>query len=340
MQIQNTLFDSGEFLSLSRQSADLFEKPFSFYIDDHTLVNVLAPGIICFEPISVGNKDIIYSCGVHGNETAPIEICDALVKDILLDKLKLSQRLLIIFGNLKSMDLAQRFVTENMNRLFGLPAEDNISSDEMVRARQIECAVEKFYITDSQDRERIHYDLHTAIRSSKNDKFAVYPYLHEKPWDKSQLEVLLACGVSTILLSGNPTNTFSYFSSRNFGAHSFTVELGKVKSFGKNDMQNFTQVVKTLRQLISSLNVKFKLFDAEDFHIFKVNQVINKSQLDFRLNFADDLANFSDFPKGTVLASETGCEYKAQYDGEAIVFPNAGVEVGQRAMLTVIPTRI
>jgi succinylglutamate desuccinylase len=40
------------------------------------------------------------------------------------------------------------------------------------------------------------------------------------------------------------------------------------------------------------------------------------------------------------MASETGNEYRAQFEGEAVVFPNANVEIGQRALLTVIPTNI
>ena len=61
---------------------------------------------------------------------------------------------------------------------------------------------------------------------------------------------------------------------------------------------------------------------------------------DFRLNFADDTPNFTDFKKGDLLASETGTDYRAQVDGEAIVFPNDKVPVGQRALLTVKPCEL
>jgi succinylglutamate desuccinylase len=83
-----------------------------------------------------------------------------------------------------------------------------------------------------------------------------------------------------------------------------------------------------------------KNFDDADFLIYEVNQVINKQQADFAFNFAIDAPNFSDFQKDHLLASEAGCEYHAQFEGEAIVFPNADVEIGQRALLTVIPTHI
>ncbi|MBL4630598.1 MAG: succinylglutamate desuccinylase [Paraglaciecola sp.] len=341
-----TLQLKGSFLALSRTQAALFTTPFQFVIDKHTQVNVIAQGIISFEPIAVSDKDIVLSCGVHGNETAPIEICDDLVKGILTGKIVVKQRVLFLFGNLPSMDIAQRFVEENMNRLFS-GEHQNLAvgqqmNDERRRAKQLEDTVKDFYLSiqPEQGRSRFHYDLHTAIRASKNDKFAVYPFQNGKAWNKYQLQIMLACGVNTILLSGSPTTTFSYYSAHQFNAHAFTVELGKVMPFGQNNMANFTQLVTTLTQLICGIDLSLKSFKDSDFLIYQVNQVINKQQADFALNFAPDAPNFSDFPKGHLLANETGCEYRAQFEGEAIVFPNAEVEIGQRALLTVIPTTI
>jgi succinylglutamate desuccinylase len=341
-EVVKSLLIEGGFLALSRSAENLLPEPLCFKIAEHTLVNVIAEGIISFEPFEVSDKDVVLSCGIHGNETAPIEICDEIVKDILLENIVVAQRVLFIFGNLKAMDIAQRFVVENMNRLFSGAHDTQPTNYERGRAKKLEQVVADFYTSKSKNalRTRFHYDLHTAIRASKNDKFAVYPFLHDKPWDKTQLQILLACGVNTILLSGNPTTTFSYYSSHNFDAHAFTVELGKVKPFGQNDMSQFSQVDITLRRLITSKRLQLKEYVDTDFCIYKVNQVINKQQADFELNFSDDSPNFSDFPKGTILASETGCEYRAEYEGEAIVFPNADVEIGQRALLTVIPTQI
>lgn len=347
--IQNTiqmLKLQGNFLSLSRAQPSLFAASFQFIINEHTQVNVLAEGIISFEPMVESDKDIVLSCGVHGNETAPIEICDDLVKNILIGEMIVKQRVLFLFGNLPAMDIAQRFIEENMNRLFS-GAHQNLAvgqqmNDERRRAKQLEDAVRHFYlgIEPKQGRSRFHYDLHTAIRASKNDKFAVYPFQNGKAWDKYQLQIMLACGVNTILLSGSPTTTFSYYSANEFNAHAFTVELGKVKPFGQNDMRSFSDVIKTLTALVCGYDLKLKHYCADDFLIYEVNQVINKQKTDFELNFALDAPNFSDFPKGHLLASESGCEYRAQFEGEAIVFPNADVEIGQRALLTVIPTEI
>jgi succinylglutamate desuccinylase len=307
-------------------------------------VKISAAGVVSFCPEIVGDLDIVLSCGVHGNETAPIEICDSYVQQILREEIQLSHRVLFLFANLPSMDIAKRYVEENMNRLFS--GAHSIGSDnqtaERVRAKLLEKAVSDFYLSAPQgsERKRYHYDLHTAIRASKNEKFAVYPFRHEKPWDRTQLQILLACGVNTILLSGSPTTTFSYFSSNQFDAHAFTVELGKVQPFGQNDMSRFEDVKLTLKRLMCGEDLKLKPYLESDFHIYKVNQIINKQHEDFRLNFADDAPNFSDFELGEVLAEETGKKYVAEFSGEAIVFPNAEVEIGQRALLTVIPTSI
>jgi succinylglutamate desuccinylase len=347
--IQNTtqtLKKHGNFLSLSRTQPSLFATSFQFFIGAHTQVNVLAEGIISFETIAKSDTDIVLSCGLHGNETAPIEICDDLVKNILLGHIMVKQRVLFLFGNLPAMDIAERFIKENMNRLFS-GEHQNLApgqqmNDERRRAKQLEDVVKNFYLgkNTEQVRSRLHYDLHTAIRASKNDKFVVYPFQNGKAWDKYQLQILLACGVNTILLSGSPTTTFSYYSVNECDAHAFTVELGKVMPFGENNMDDFTDVVATLTRLICAQELQLKSYTNTDFLIYEVNQVINKQQHDFVLNFATDAPNFSDFPKDYLLASETGREYCAKFDGEAIVFPNADVEIGQRALLTVIPTTI
>lgn len=338
------LLSSGEFLHLSRTQPDLFQDTLSIELINKTQMEILAPGIVSFTPEHFGAKDIVLSSGVHGNETAPIEICDKLVKQIIAGELSLAHRVLFLFGNLPAMDIGERFIDENMNRLFSGAHSVPVDADtpERLRAKQLELEVERFYLSvnTSKQRERLHYDLHTAIRASKNEKFAVYPFLHGKTHSKEQLQFLLACGVKTILLSESSTTTFSYFSSHRFGAHGFTVELGKVKPFGQNDMSQFAEVVDSLTQLLTRVHLEFAHYNENDFLIYRVNQVINKSTEGFTLNFADDAPNFTDYPSGHLLAQDSGKKYKTEFDGEAIVFPNAYVAIGQRALLTVVPTRL
>ncbi|AWL12124.1 Succinylglutamate desuccinylase [Saliniradius amylolyticus] len=343
-QLQQRLTEQGDFLHLSRTQPELLDTPIDLTLANGTGVRVTAPGIIQFSAAKHQGKDIVLSCGVHGNETAPIEICDDLVRALLTGELETCQRVLVLFGNLPAMDIGERFVEENMNRLFSGAHSDTpgLVNDERRRAKQLEQSIADFYAQGNEQGQnyRCHYDLHTAIRASKNEKFAVYPYRHGKPWKTEQLQFLLACGVNTILLSNGPTTTFSYYSSNEFDADAFTVELGKVRPFGQNDMTRFEKARQTLTALVSQAELSFPAYNPDDFHIYEVNQVINRTKEDFRLNFADDTPNFTDYPKGTVLAEEPGATYVAEQDGEAIVFPNAKVALGQRALLTVVPTTI
>jgi len=335
------LIDSGNFLTLSRRSPEIFSNPIEFTLNNGTTVEITAPGIISFFPKKTTEtvKQVVLSCGVHGNETAPIEICDELVQKILTGELALAHNVLFLFGNLPAMDIAERFVEENMNRLFsGAHSQgEGLVNAERVRAKQLEDAVSRFY--SQNNGTRYHYDLHTAIRASKNEKFAVYPFLHERKHSKGQLAFLAACGVKTILLSESSTTTFSYYSSYQHNAHAFTVELGKVRPFGENDMTRFADAKKALLSLITQEDFAPDV-DVEELDIYRVNQVINRHKEDFELHFDEDTPNFMDYAEGTVLASETDAKYIAQQDGEAIVFPNAKVAIGQRALLTVVPTTL
>ena len=129
-------------------------------------------------------------------------------------------------------------------------------------------------------------------------------------------------------------------SSNEFGADAFTVELGKVRPFGENDMENFAGVSQTLTRFISGEDLALKDYQKEDFSIFEIYQTINREGENFALHFADDVENFTDFPEGYLLATDDDIEHRVKKAGEAIIFPNADVAIGQRALLTVIPTDI
>lgn len=337
----NELKQKGDFLTLSRDNEWHLDAA-EFVLDNGTRVNIHDTGVIEFQPAVKTSKDVIYSSAVHGNETAPIEICDTLIKQIIKGELILKQRVLFIYGNPQSINIGLRFVEENLNRLFNghHTVEGVPMNNERNRAAKLEQYVSDFYARGEQGSSRSHYDLHTAIRGSKNEKFAVYPFLHGKPWKKSQLQFLLSCGVNTVLMMKSPATTFSYYSSFRHGADSFTVELGQVKPFGQNDMARFEKTKQTLTALISQNEVKYPEFNANDFELFAVHRTINRTQHDFSFPFSDDAENFTGFAKGELLATDGDTAIYADVEGEAIIFPNASVALGQRALLTVIPMDI
>ncbi|WP_462171548.1 succinylglutamate desuccinylase [Pseudoalteromonas xiamenensis] len=337
----DNLKQTGDFLTLTRQHEWHLEAS-QFELNNGTKVVVRDTGVIEFTPAELGDKDIVLSSGIHGNETAPIEICAELIEKLIREELTAAHRVLFIFGNPASMNIEKRFVEENMNRLFsGSHSKgEGLVNEERKRAKKLEDYVRDFFTQIDGERVRCHYDLHTAIRGSKNEKFAVYPYLHGKPWKKSQLQFLGACGVNTVLMMQSPATTFSYFSSNEFGADAFTVELGQVQPFGQNDMTRFDDAKVTLEALIIQDEIDYSEFNASDYEVFNVHRTINRTQDDFTLAFADDVVNFESFNKGELLATDGENQIFAEVDGEAIIFPNASVAIGQRAILTVLPMAI
>lgn len=331
----------GDFIAFTKQFERDLEQTYHFDVlgGKATLLNT---GVLLIEPESPAEplRDIVISSGIHGNETAPIEIVNQLVGEIVLKKTEVKHRTLFMIGNVVAMNIAKRFEIENMNRLFMGKHEHIGECYEKHRAAQLERYIDTFFSDSQGDAIRHHYDLHTAIRDSKYEKFAIYPYQGDKPWDKEQLCFLKSCGVNTILFSHAPTGTFSYNSSAKYGAHGFTVELGKVRPFGENDMANFAAATNALRKLITNQELNLGQFDNGDFNLFKVLGQITKESDNFKLNISDDLANFTDFPVDTVLAEDVNGNYVTKHTGEAIVFPNAKVGNGQRAGLMVIPTTL
>ncbi|PKG82564.1 succinylglutamate desuccinylase [Colwellia sp. 75C3] len=356
--------EEGDFIALTRQ----FEQGFVQTGTDNQLsfkvkqakVSLLDTGVLLIEPeraeselvnpelvneeLATPCKSIVISSGIHGNETAPIEIVQQLISDIIAQKIQVKHRTLLIMGNPVSMNIAKRFQTENLNRLFCGKYQDIDPCFEKYRAEKLEGYVSDFFNAGADASEgkatNYHYDLHTAIRNSKYEKFAIYPYQAGKPWDKEQLSFMASSGVNTILFGHGPSGTFSYFSSANFAAHAFTVELGKVRAFGENDMTNFQAMTNNLSALISDEAISLKNFDNDDFNLFKALGDITKVSDKFELYIADEASNFTDYPIGTLLSSDNGEEYRTTLPGESIVFPNANVGNGQRAVLMVVPTTL
>lgn len=334
-----------DFLTLSRANPSGLA-PFSVPLMDGGRIEVWDTGVICVEPKPAGqqdqtnNKDIVLSCGLHGDETAPIEMCERLLADIVSGRLPCRQRLLLIFGNLDAINLAVREVEENLNRLFcGAHANGSRHSKERDRAARLELYVSRFYHTRA-GAERWHFDLHTAIRPSEHEQFAVYPYLHGAPYSRKLLAFLSHADIHTLLLSHAPAPTFSYFSAHQFGALSLTVELGKVMPFGQNDAQRLVALEQSLARLISRPDWLPPPFALASFHVFQVCQEIKKQSEQFCFHFSNDIANFNTFSPGALLAQDGQHQWRVGAQQEAVVFPNAEVEIGHRTALMVVVTEL
>lgn len=303
-------------------------------LPDGARVQLLGPGILWLTPAEQNQeKGLIVSAGIHGNETAPIEVLNRLVTELIEERWHLASETLLILGNGPAMVAGRRFVEHNLNRLFNGAHKKApyAGSAEAERAAVLEQICELFA---QEQHGLVHYDLHTAIRPSKREKFALYPFIPDRKLPQDQLRFLSAAKVHTLLLQHTSGTTFSAFSAQTLGAESMTIELGQVKPFGENDLSRFRGIEEALRKVMSGQPLGLQA-NADDVVIFEVVEEILNTGPDFRFHVPDDAANFTEFEPGEVIWEDQDHCYKVGPEPEAIVFPNRDVPEGHRVGLLV-----
>ncbi|WP_024870652.1 succinylglutamate desuccinylase [Tolumonas lignilytica] len=297
----------------------------------------LAQGVLQLEPLHGYRKSVVLSAGIHGNETAPIELLAALVSDLLHGKRRLKVRLLVIFGNPSAMINGERYNQIDLNRLFCRHYEHFPKCPETERAAQLEALVTEFFNQSKTD-HRLHFDLHTAIRESHHQRFGLLPHKDKGIYSRTMLDWLHHAGIEALVINQAPSGTFTYFTSQYCQADSCTLELGKARPFGQNDLNQFALISQGLLSLISGINL---LPDAaEPMKVYRVTQELKKISDQFCLNFPESIKNFTRFSAGDILARDGEISYQVQQPDEWILFPNASVRPGLRAglMLVQVPT--
>ncbi|GAB3266512.1 succinylglutamate desuccinylase [Chitinimonas naiadis] len=300
-------------------------------------VDMLGEGLIALEPADPA-FDLFVSCGIHGNETAPVELVARLLQTALDGTLQVRARVLFAFGNPEALRRNERYLDDDLNRLFGKPREQTGEGPAATRARELETVVQAFF-AQSGERWKLHYDLHTAIRGSKIEKFAIYPYPHEQPFDAAEIGRLAACGIEAVLLQSKTSPTFSYFTRRHCGAHGFTLELGKARPFGQNQSVNLALLEGQLRQLMAGERADYSA-EAGEVTLFQVSREVVKQTDAFELHLADAVENFTELAQGYLLAEDGESRFVIHESGARIVFPNRKVKNGLRAGLVVVPVTL
>jgi succinylglutamate desuccinylase len=296
----------------------------------------LDEGILQFEPaVASAARSMLVSAGVHGDETAPIELLSMVVRDLAAGRAALACRVLVILGNVEAMCAACRYLDDDLNRLFSGRHAQVPHSHEAPRAAALERAATQFFASASDaPGARWHVDMHTAIRASVFERFALLPHTGA-PLSRAMFEWLRDASISAVLLHTTKGNTYSHFTAQMCGAQACTLELGKVRPFGQNDLTRFEGADKALRDLLAGVagNAGAPLP-----RVFTVIDQITKQSDAFELLVAADVPNFTPFEQDTLLARDGDYRYVVGRAEERIVFPNPTVKPGLRAGLLVVET--
>ena len=319
----------------------------AIFESDTPLFEEWGPGIFFFPAQNATNplaESIIISCGIHGDETAPIEVVARLFARITTGIISVQSPLLIAFGNPKAALEQVRFIDRNLNRLF---FEEEVSSSiqhyETQRAQLLINSTKRFFqLTGASDLSTIHLDLHSAIRESHFRNFAIIPSTNRSssPLKHGQNlrfnKLLEQSNIEAVVYTDLPSRTFSAYTNKRYGARSATLEMGKVSPFGKNDARELSSLESTLETLIDSpqritennprCESSLRLFDV----IYEL--VKNDSSFSFP---KADLSNFAAIDVGKIIAQVDEDESLRLAKDIRILFPNSAVEIGQRAGLLI-----
>ena len=279
-------------------------------------------------------SDLLLSSGIHGNETAPIELLDRLLHGIARGEIKPRTRILFLFGNPEAMRRGERYLELDVNRLFNGRHEKNIGPEAM-RAAELEQLARSFFSLPG--RSRLHYDLHTAIRGSKIEQFALYPWKEGRTHSRLELARLRAAGMQAVLLQNKPSIVFSSFTYDKLGAEAFTLELGKARPFGQNEGVDVSHLETRLQQIIEGTEPPLD-GNLEGLQLFSVAREIIKRDA-FLMHLPADVENFSPLAQGYLLAEDVAkTRWVIEEEGARIIFPNPKVKNGLRAGILIVPT--
>ena len=169
----------------------------------------------------------------------------------------------------------------------------------------------------------------------------MYPFKEGRSHSREELSRLRAAGMEAVLLQNKPSIVFSAYTYDRLGAEAFTLELGKARPFGQNGGVNVERLEQRLQQMIEGSEPALADASLEGLQLFSVAREVIKHSDAFILHLPADIENFSELPKGYLLAQDAGkTRWIIEEEGARIIFPNPKVKNGLRAGIIIEPTTL
>lgn len=275
-------------------------------------MTTLAPGIFLFESGKAGPRRL-YSAGIHGDEVEGQKVLHAVQKDLETEKVQVTcGSVMIIFANLNAIEEKKRVASDgcDFNRQF--------HTDTTVRINEIKKWVTTFNPT-------LHRDLHSTIQPVPYS-FALCSraVAHAKgDFTEFALRYSLQHIVQFVYPPDRMLTTFAGYTAQNFGAESFTLELGQIGSSRARRM-----MPTIIKAIFSEIEMKPVRPSTLSLNLWRMGKKIVKQSEHFQ--FTRRFENFEPVPEGELVATDEDRKYYAPQNS-ALLFMNESVPVGGRA---------
>lgn len=266
---------------------------------------------------------LIISCGIHGNETGPIDCAEQLRAKLKSENIPCERPILFIYANLEAIKIKKRYLDFNMNRLFNLPNKPSrnlMLSGEYQRSIVLENMCKRFAKLNPNG--FMHLDLHSTIKPSIHNNFILQP-ITSRRYALGWSSLVEAAQITAWVQQTKHSNTFSQFTHDVFNAESVTLEYGDLKS--ENHAYLFQALINLItRKELNSRSIVLKHYQVE-------TEIIKQSD-SFRFVIDESKPNFFNIQKAETICIDAIQKNVAKQNLYSL-FLNSRVPVGQRAGL-------
>ncbi len=322
MRAEVFAFAAGDFSMIARE---FVHAGFQVMQPERGVLQIISPDT------HVARMRVLISVGVHGDETAPIEMLARVLTMAAQTPAQMKVDLMIVIGNLDAVAQQRRYVDTDLNRQFHSDSHHDTTRENQ-RAHALMRLTADFFLPPAA--QKIHLDLHTAIRLSLYPSFAIMPQAVANVAASPMINWLTSAAIDAIVVNLKPAGTFSAYTSQHCGATSATLEFGQVSRLGENDPAQYSTAQSALELLLQqgALPQQGRALPP----VFDVVREIIKHSAGFTMTLDRSTRNFTPLQQGQQIASEERCVYRAEENQERILFPNPDVEIGRRAALIVV----